>query len=87
MTAESSQSLVSKAGIVIKETKNTFIICPASNKPITVLKRNSVFEIKIKEKRYKIYGPALENRLEERFKAKLHFNHMFKMNEGLIKLI
>jgi len=81
------KSLIGKAGIVIKETRNSFIICQSNNKPITVVKKTAVFQVAIREKKFKIYGPALENRIEERFKAKLHFDHMFRMSRDLIKLI
>lgn len=80
-------TLIGKAGIVIKETRNSFILCQSNNKPISVVKKTAVFQISIREKKYKIYGPALENRIEERFKAKLHFDHMYRMSKDLIKII
>ena len=81
-----NKNLIGKKGIVLKDNKNVFVISDLSGKVLVLQKRICVFEVSFFGKRFKIYGSTLENRVEERLKATVSFDHLYLKSKKLIVL-
>lgn len=55
-TASKNPTLVGAEGIVVQETKNTFLIIKTTNRLLILPKRESIFEFNVGENIYKIHG-------------------------------
>lgn len=55
-TASKNPTLVGAEGIVVQETKNTFLIIKTTNRLLIMPKRESIFEFNVCENVYKIHG-------------------------------
>ncbi len=73
-------------GIILQESLNSFILITSKNEVKSVVKKENVFRLFLREKRIKIYGCLLTKRIEERFKQKYSFNYLYKISKKLIKL-
>lgn len=69
-TASRNPTLVGAEGIVVQETKNTFLVICESDRVITLPKRESIFEFKIGDKLFRIHGCNLLFTVQARSKAK-----------------
>lgn len=69
-TVSKNPTLVGSQGIIVQETKNTFIVIKQTNRLITLPKRESIFEFKIGENIYKIHGCNLLFTTQTRSKVK-----------------
>lgn len=61
--------LKSHKGIIVDETKNTFIILEKNNEKI-ILKKDNMFEFNIKNEKIKINGSVITQRPFDRLKKK-----------------
>ncbi|MBP1357441.1 MAG: ribonuclease P protein subunit [Sulfolobus sp.] len=66
IVGHSDPSLIGREGIVLFETKKTFLI-QTQNKRITVLKDNGIFEIYYNNKGVRLPGSKLVGKLEKRW--------------------
>lgn len=69
-TASKNPSLVGSEGIVVQETKNTFLVIKQNNRLVTLPKRESIFEFDVDKKRYRIHGCNLMFTSQARTKVK-----------------
>lgn len=69
-TASKNPSLVGAQGVVVQETKNTFLIIKQTNRLLTLPKRESIFEFKVGETHYRIHGCNLLFTTQTRSKVK-----------------
>ena len=69
-TASKNPTLVGSEGIVVQETKNTFLIIGKTNRLVTLPKRESIFEFKLDQQCYRIHGCNLLCTIQARSKSK-----------------
>lgn len=69
-TASKNPTLVGSEGIVVQETRNTFLIITLTNRLLTLPKRESLFEFKVGQNVYKIHGCNLLFTTQNRSKVK-----------------
>lgn len=69
-TASKNPTLVEAEGIVVQETKHTFVVIKSTNRIVTLPKRESIFEFDIDKKRYRIHGCNLLFTVQTRTKVK-----------------
>lgn len=69
-TASKNPTLIGSEGIVVQETRNTFLIIKQTNRLLTLPKRESIFEFGIGRKTYKIHGCNLLFTTQTRSKVK-----------------
>lgn len=69
-TASKNPTLIGICGIVVQETKNTFLVIEETNSLKTLPKRESLFEFKIRDKLYRIHGCNLLFTTQTRTKVK-----------------
>jgi len=55
-TASNNPTLVGTQGIVVQETKNTFLVIKTTNRLVTIPKRESIFELEANKNVYRIQG-------------------------------
>lgn len=70
-TASKNPTLIGCEGIVVQETKNTFIIIKTTNRLVTLPKRESIFEFKAGQSLYRIHGCNLLYTIQARSKVKV----------------
>lgn len=72
--ASKNPTLIGHRGIVVQETKNTFIIIKSDDKTCTVPKKDSIFTFHVDGTLYRMYGSSLlfttQNRTKVKFKQK-----------------
>lgn len=68
--ASKNPTFVMVEGIVIQETKNTFILVLKTDRIVTLPKRDSIFEFDIDDDRYRIHGCNLMQTVQARSKSK-----------------
>lgn len=69
-TASKNPTLIGCEGIVVQETKNTFLIIKKTNRLVTLPKRESIFEFRAGQSIYRIYGCNLLFTTQTRSKVK-----------------
>lgn len=69
-SASRNPSLVGSGGIVVQETRNTFLVITERNRLLTLPKRESIFEFKVGESLYRIHGCNLLFTSQTRAKVK-----------------
>lgn len=69
-TASKNPNLIGIEGIVVQETRNTFMLIKRTNRLLTIPKRDSLFEMKIGKNVYKIHGCNLLFTTQARSKVK-----------------
>lgn len=69
-TASRNPSLVCAEGIVVQESRNTFLIITVTNRLLTLPKRESIFEFEVRGKLYRIHGCNLLFTTQTRSKVK-----------------
>lgn len=69
-TASKNPTLVGCEGIVVEETKNTFLIIKSTNRFVTLPKRESIFEFRAGQRLFRIHGCNLLFTAQTRAKVK-----------------
>lgn len=69
-TASKNPTNVGSEGIVVQETRNTFLVITETNRLLTLPKRESIFEFKVGESLYRIHGCNLLFTTQTRSKVK-----------------
>lgn len=69
-TASKNHTLIGAEGIVVQETRNTFVVIKRTNRLITLPKRESIFEFNIAKNVYTIHGCNLLFTTQSRSKVK-----------------
>lgn len=70
-TASKNPTLVGCEGIVVEETKNTFLIIKSTNRFVTLPKRESIFEFRAGQRLFRIHGCNLLYTPQTRAKVKV----------------
>lgn len=76
--ASRNPTLVAKKGIVVQETRNTFIVVTKTNAIVTIPKRECTFLFCISNTSYRVYGANLLYTTQTRTKLKYKRRQFFK---------
>lgn len=69
-SASKNPSLIGSRGVVVQETRNTFLVIRETNRLLTLPKRESIFEFNVGESLYRIHGCNLLFTSQTRSKVK-----------------